>query len=92
MKKSAGIVSAEIVIGIPTSFYGRDRDDRSILSDLEDTLRQVKRHVDTIVPPEVRKEYAMVCSFCGSPWTKDGDQYNGGCCDEDVENAPKAGL
>lgn len=44
---------------------------------------QIKRHVDNVGSVEVETETQEVCSHCGSAWTEDGSDYNGGCCAED---------
>jgi hypothetical protein len=32
---------------------------------------------------------SFVCEHCGSGWTEDSHEYNGGCCDEDEKNNPE---
>ena len=58
--------------------------------DLDEMVKQIVRHVDGCSPNnvEIVIERKPVCSFCGAKWTEDDAGYNGGCCDEDEENAP----
>ena len=53
-----------------------------------DIKEAVERHVDDVssVMIETREDY--VCSHCGYAWTEDGPDFNGGCCEEDMKNAP----
>ena len=34
------------------------------------------------------RTYKYTCSFCGSHWTEESNEYNGGCCDEDEKTNP----
>lgn len=47
----------------------------------------IKTHVapHAMIEPyiEVRAQIDSKCEFCGSAWTEDDDQYNGGCCEND---------
>ena len=55
-------------------------------------MAEIKRHVDDVESMEIVEEFnECVCEFCGAEWTEKSDNYNGGCCDKDEENAPKEG-
>lgn len=32
----------------------------------------------------VEDDKIICCEFCNAPWTKNSDEYNGGCCEEDA--------
>jgi hypothetical protein len=56
----------------------------------EDVADQIRRHVDGINPKygvSVVWKTEKVCEHCGSKWTEDSNEYNGGCCAKDVEPA-----
>jgi len=53
--------------------------------DAEHVVEQIKRHVDDVFDVEVVREYKGTCSHCGSRWTEDDPNYNGGCCHEDQD-------
>lgn len=55
----------------------------------EEIARQIKRHCDGFDRVEVNHEYEHVCSYCGAAWTEDSADFNGGCCDKDMEHEPK---
>lgn len=57
---------------------------------------QIRRHVDDL-PSRFRNgdrgvsvtwDTEKVCEHCGSRWTEDSPDYNGGCCYEDEKNNP----
>ncbi len=54
----------------------------------ESIASEIKRHVDGIGPVTIETETAAVCEFCGNPWTEDDSEFNGGCCDKDMEHEP----
>lgn len=51
---------------------------------------QVKRHVDSVGSVTVEFDQGHVCEHCGSQWTEDSADYNGGCCGKDAEADPEA--
>lgn len=57
--------------------------------DCEDIAKSIRKHVDGVahVRCVVTRNYA--CDHCGYAWTEDGDDYNGGCCDEDEKHNPE---
>lgn len=63
------------------------RSDQEITCD--NIADQIKRHVDDVASIEIEFDQAHVCAHCGSDWTEDSPDYNGGCCqdDEDAHNA-----
>lgn len=61
----------------------------------EDIAAQIRRHVDDLPTRgnrgvEVIYDEEDVCSYCGSGWTEDSDEFNGGCCAKDMEHEPEA--
>lgn len=55
-----------------------------------DIRDSILRHCDSVAGATVEMEHEHVCEFCGYAWTEDSDQFNGGCCDEDMEHDPDA--
>lgn len=51
----------------------------------EQIANEVMRHVADVGSVCVDCDRVAVCEHCGSPWTEDDDQYNGGCCAKDQE-------
>ncbi len=52
----------------------------------EDILKDIKRHVNEVQGSYIVCDRNPVCSYCGSKWTEDGEEYNGGCCQKDIDN------
>lgn len=55
----------------------------------ESLADQIRRHVDGLPSGHGRGvdvvwDDHIVCEFCGSRWTEDGE-HNGGCCEKDLE-------
>ena len=46
---------------------------------------QIDRHCDFNGTLALEQIYSETCQFCGSTWTEDDDEYNGGCCNEDQD-------
>jgi len=70
-----------VVVFPRTKFYGiRVEDEEAVCKDIE---ADIKRHVDNVGAVYIVRDEDAVCSHCGSPWTEDGDTFNGGCCYED---------
>ena len=62
--------------------------ERSWQRDCESIAEQIRRHVDGLPGGRdkgvsVVCDTISVCGFCGSDWTEDDANYNGGCCDAD---------
>lgn len=57
----------------------------------EEIVKQIRRHIDNVQSISTVYDQRAVCSFCGAPWTEDGNGYNGGCCDKDIEQNSSAG-
>lgn len=68
--------------------------DRMVCRDEADRLRQykercldiaadVKRHVNNVGRVDIEFDSMPVCEHCGSEWTEEGYEYNGGCCEKD---------
>jgi len=55
-------------------------------------IDEIKKHVDDITNVSVNYDTLEVCEHCGSAWTEDSADYNGGCCrkDQEPENAREA--
>lgn len=62
--------------------------ERELRNSAEAIAAQVRRHVDDGEGAVVDCDVEFSCSHCGSPWTEDGNDYNGGCCGEDEKNNP----
>jgi hypothetical protein len=60
--------------------------DEQMKSRCDDMVQQIKRHIDDVAWVGVVWETYNTCSFCGAVWTEDGNEFNGGCCDKDMEN------
>lgn len=53
---------------------------------------QIIRHVDGTGRRYVNIIYDVtkVCEYCGSDWTEESNDYNGGCCNEDEKQNPQS--
>jgi hypothetical protein len=58
------------------------------LSDCENMIEQINRHVDGVGDVRVAWDEVAYCSACGSKWTEDSATYNVGCCEDDEKNNP----
>lgn len=56
----------------------------------EEIIADIRRHVDSVGFTEIEFDQDSVCEHCGSVWTEESDQYNGGCCSKDEDSAPEA--
>ena len=56
----------------------------------EEIANQIRRHVDNVGSVAVRAHTDAVCEFCGSAWTEDGDDFNGGCCESEAHRTAGA--
>lgn len=65
--------------------WERDMEERC-----DDLIADMKRHVDNFGSAYVEFDQEHVCEHCGSSWTEPGDEYNGGCCEEDEKASPLA--
>lgn len=61
---------------------------------LKDATRQcqsisvgIRRHIDDVGGAYIQIDREYECSYCGKPWTEEDENFNGGCCDEDMEHA-----
>jgi len=63
-------------------------DDKDYEDACKKIVEQVRRHVDDTISVQIECKRKHVCGFCGSNWTEDSPDYNGGCCDEDEANNP----
>ena len=50
---------------------------------------EIKRHCDNVRNVHFDRVTESVCEFCGKRWTKYGNTYNGGCCDDDEAGNPE---
>ena len=87
MPKQSNFVECKVVV-YPDDFLVRG-DEKTLTLRCAEIRDSIKRHVDGIDRIEVNHEYEHVCSYCGAPWTEDGTDFNGGCCDKDMEHEPK---
>lgn len=73
------------------TFLYPDEDDR--MNDYKDrcesVITEIRRHVDGVGNVYLVAAKEWTCEFCGATWSEVGDKFNGGCCDEDMENAPE---
>ena len=56
----------------------------------EEMVKSINRHCDEVERAYVEYERESVCSYCGHKWTEDSAEFNGGCCDKDLEHDPDA--
>lgn len=49
----------------------------------EEIAADIKRHVDNVGCVLVECDVNRICEHCGSIWTEDDADYNGGCCAKD---------
>lgn len=68
---------------------GREKTEAEWEEDCREIARDIERHVDGLptrgTKTSIVWDTVNLCSFCGSQWTEDDDQYNGGCCSKDQE-------
>ncbi len=65
----------------------REKDERR---SADECAAEVRRHIDN-EGVSVEHDAEPICCHCGSAWTEDRSDYNGGCCDKD-EGAEDARL
>lgn len=75
------------------SVSGITRSEKEWARACEDIADQVRRHVNDLPSGgdrgvSVISDVEPVCEFCGYDWTEVSNDYNGGCCDEDVSHDP----
>lgn len=77
---------ASVVVEVDPGWITRSADDaarkRGWVSEAENVVSQIKRHVDHRTA-YIEHDTDDLCSFCGSFWTEGDSPHNGGCCDED---------
>ena len=56
----------------------------------EDIKKDCERHVDGADSVGIEFDNEEICEHCDAAWTEAEDDYNGGCCDKDLENHPDA--
>lgn len=49
----------------------------------QEIVEEVRRHVDNIGHVSIESDQSDVCEHCGSAWTEESNEYNGGCCEKD---------
>ena len=54
-----------------------------------DIAKEVRRHIDHVGVVLVEFDTVKTCEHCGSAWTEDSAEYNGGCCDKDEAAKPE---
>lgn len=71
------------------SISGFSRSEDELCRDLEglaeacrENLSKFDHEIGSVV---VEYETEAVCEHCGAPWSEDGVDYNGGCCERDQE-------
>ena len=55
---------------------------------LNDIKESIERHCDDVGDVYVLFDAAYKCEHCGSVWTEDENDYNGGCCQKDEDGKP----
>ena len=78
--------SPRLVYGDDMSRYARDMRRRC-----EEIAEEIRWHVDNVGGVYVEIPERWVCEHCGTDWTEDGANYNGGCCAAD-QDAYEAAL
>lgn len=51
----------------------------------EEIAADVRRHCDNVGHVSVESDEVGECEHCGSRWTEDSPDYNGGCCSVDEQ-------
>lgn len=76
------------------SISGVQRRHDEAVRECEHIAEQIRRHVDGLASHrskgvQVDWDAIPVCEHCGSRWSEDSAEYNGGCCakDEEAEEA-----
>lgn len=95
MSKKTNITGYHVRVEPLTSILGFDyhNSPEDQKQNCEGIARMILKHVgknddnrgDVTVVPEME----AICENCGEDWTESSDKFNGGCCDEDLENEPK---
>ena len=70
-------------------YYKQDDKEEVIKETCEEIIQQISRHIDSVKNISLERETEKVCEYCERFWTEDDLNYNGGCCSEDENNAPK---
>lgn len=72
---------------VRTTMFGAwsAEEERRICEDIADKVRAAGRAglIDDVGHVQVDHDSDDVCEHCGSRWTEDGEDYNGGCCAAD---------
>ena len=89
--KILGEVSVKVVVEPPAPFFFHERSpeeqEKVMLDEARSLEQSIKRHCDAdSVGVEIDRTYA--CSHCGHAWNEDSDDFNGGCCHGDYQDAP----
>jgi len=74
---------------VPENWFGneeqRNKEYYNLCNEISEELnREIGRNVHSFV----ESDKIDVCVFCGSPWTEESNEYNGGCCDQDEAENP----
>lgn len=51
----------------------------------DEILADIRRHVNNVGTAYIEIETEEICEYCGYPWTEDSEEFNGGCCEKDLE-------
>ena len=76
------------------SISGAERTEDESVAICEEIAIQIRRHIDNL-PTRGNKGVSIswkteeICEYCGYNWGEDSDEFNGGCCDKDIEHEPK---
>lgn len=73
---------------LPDFFASAVALERTVKLDCDAMVRDIRRHVNNVTTVTRVDETQAVCEFCGSRWSEDDVEYNGGCCAADEQGAP----
>lgn len=89
------VTETRIVIAIDDSWiFEKDPAKRQAAIDRHgaDIISSIRRHVDDVGHMNIEHEYENQCEYCDDAWTEEGDTFNGGCCEKDMDNEPSEEL
>ena len=92
MSREFSEVAVHVMVHIPEPWLLVNKtpedQEKYLIREARDIEDQIKRHVDAD-GTSINIERAYICSHCGYSWNEDSETFNGGCCDEDLKNAPE---
>ena len=92
MPKKNVISDVYVRVEVEEPWLIKNKTPEEILKQKADTAqsvaRSIERHIDGYENAYVEEDRMEVCSYCGKQWTEDDSNFNGGCCDKDMEHDP----